>query len=140
MLYACHNNSEYSRNLTSTFCDSHSSQAYRSAAAEGWTVNCSTRYLSRRAIMVQPLDLPDGIEVAGLRAVHIPLLPVATGSTLQGMLLLLPLYMTTPVCLHNRQTVPHVYACQGTGFAKELSKASIVARCNQAYWIWSCIE
>ena len=64
-------------------------------------------YLSRTAIMVQPLDLPDGTEVTGLSAVHIPLPPVATGSHLQGMVLLLLCctinldFCPTPNMVHN---------------------------------------
>ena len=45
-------------------------------------------YLSRTAIMVQPLDLPEGSELSALTAVQIPLPPVASGSALQGGLLL----------------------------------------------------
>ena len=43
-------------------------------------------YLSRTAIMVQPLelDLPQGAQPAGLAAVHIPLPPLTQGTSLQG--------------------------------------------------------
>ena len=41
-------------------------------------------YLSRTAVMVQPLTLPEGSDVASLSAVHIPLPPLAQGSLLQG--------------------------------------------------------
>ena len=41
-------------------------------------------YLSRTAIMVQPLDLPEGADLASLSAVHVPLPPLAKGTMLQG--------------------------------------------------------
>lgn len=41
-------------------------------------------YLSRTAIMVQPLNLPEGTEVGGLTAVQIPLPPLSKGTSLQG--------------------------------------------------------
>lgn len=43
-------------------------------------------YLSRTAIMVQPLNLAEGTEVTGLSAVQIPLPPLGTGTPLQGEL------------------------------------------------------
>ena len=41
-------------------------------------------YLSRTAIMVQPMNLPEGTEVGGLTGVQIPLPPLSKGSSLQG--------------------------------------------------------
>ncbi len=41
-------------------------------------------YLSRTAVMVQPLNLPEGSDVATLSAVQIPLPPLSKGSMLQG--------------------------------------------------------
>ncbi len=41
-------------------------------------------YLSRTAVMVQPLNLPEGSDVASLSAVQIPLPPLSKGSMLQG--------------------------------------------------------
>ncbi|KAL3158901.1 hypothetical protein ABBQ32_011616 [Trebouxia sp. C0010 RCD-2024] len=42
-------------------------------------------YLSRTAIMVQPLNLPEGTEVGGLTAVQIPLPPLSKETSLQGI-------------------------------------------------------
>ena len=41
-------------------------------------------YLSRTAVMVQPLDLPEGSDMTTLSSVQIPLPPLAKGSWLQG--------------------------------------------------------
>ena len=41
-------------------------------------------YLSRTAIMVQPLNLAEGAEMSNLRAVQIPLPPAGTGDVLEG--------------------------------------------------------
>ena len=41
-------------------------------------------YLSRTAIMVQPLNLAPSTEVTGLSAVQIPLPPLSKGTPLQG--------------------------------------------------------
>ena len=41
-------------------------------------------YLSRTAIMVQPMNLLEGTEVGGLTGVQIPLPPLSKGSSLQG--------------------------------------------------------
>lgn len=43
-------------------------------------------YLSRTAIMVQPLDLAEGAEMSNLRAVQIPLPPAGKGDLLEGQL------------------------------------------------------
>lgn len=42
-------------------------------------------YLSRTAVMVQPLNLPEGSDVASLSSVQIPLPPLSKGSMLQGV-------------------------------------------------------
>ena len=41
-------------------------------------------YLSRTAIMVQPLNLAEGAEMSNLDAVHIPLPPLSKGPLLEG--------------------------------------------------------
>lgn len=52
-------------------------------------------YLSRTAIMVQPLNLAEGTEVSGLRAVQIPLPPLSKGASLQGKPCMVPIIVMT---------------------------------------------
>ena len=61
-------------------------------------------YLSRTAVMVQPLNLPEGSDVASLSSVQIPLPPLSKGSMLQGR-------QTSPSMLRSEVMLVTCTAC-----------------------------
>ena len=67
-------------------------------------------YLSRTAIMVQPLNLAEGTEVTGLSAVQIPLPPLGTGTPLQGKLAATGVHYAS---LGNNMDLPRLVAYRG---------------------------